>query len=122
MQKPFYGETIQNHSIEALNNKDSFIFLILKTKGISSCCFFVLKLNKKSPQPQSMDTTVGQDMNGLTNIAMLFLVFFLRKKNPVFIGKWEFCIALMKISKELQNFPKKGNIMKDAFDKFFNNN
>lgn len=92
MQKPFYGETIQNHSIEALNNKDSFIFLILKTKGISSCCFFVLKLNKKSPQPQSMDATVGQDMNGLTNIAMLFLVFFLRKKTLYLLESENFAL------------------------------
>lgn len=28
----------------------------------------------------------------------------------------------MKISKELQNLLKKGNVMKGAFDKFFNNN
>lgn len=32
-----------------------------------------------------MDATVGQDMNSLTNIAMLFLVFFSKKKKEKYI-------------------------------------
>lgn len=34
-----------------------------------------------------MDTTVGQDMNSPTNIVMLFLVFFLRRKKKYIYWK-----------------------------------
>jgi len=62
-----------------------------------------------------MDTTVGQDMNCPTNIAMFFLVLFSKeKKISIFIGKWEFCIVLVKTSKEshFRTFPEKENLRK----------
>lgn len=75
-----------------------------------------------SPQPQSMDDTTGQETNCPTNTAMLFVIFFLRRKK-IFIGKREFCIVLMKTSKEShrRTFPKKGNVKEVACGRFFNN-
>lgn len=83
-RRSLYSEAIQTSSIEALNNKDSFIFLNLYKQRASVGAVCIKTNQKKKPQPQSMDTTVGQD----TNIAMLFLVFFSKeKKISLFIGK-----------------------------------
>lgn len=70
-----------------------------------------------------MDTTVGQDTNCQKNNAMLFLVF-LSKEKSVFIGKQEFCIVLMKTSKEshFRTFPEKENLRKEVWGGLFNNN
>lgn len=61
-----------------------------------------------SPQPQSMDNTTGQETNCPTNTAMLFVIFFLRRKKNIY---WK--VRILHYADEdkqritLQDFPQK---------------
>lgn len=71
-----------------------------------------------------MDTTVGQDANCTTNIAMLFLVLFSKEKKNKYIY-WKMRLHCADEEKQritLEDLPRKGKFQKEAWGRLFNNN